>query len=239
MQAGIECILLVDDDPITCETLSGYFDNVGYRTYAAADAREMQARLQETPIDLLIIDINLPGKDGLEITRELRARSEVGIILLTSRQDDVDKIVGLELGADDYVTKPFNRRELLARAKNLLRRTRAQQTTQSMAWHFDGWQFLAARRQLHCTKSHRKVPLTRAEFELLNTFIQHPGEVLSRELLMRAITHRNWEPQDRTVDVLVRRLRAKLEENPQSPEIIVTAHGEGYLFAAEVQIVRL
>jgi two-component system torCAD operon response regulator TorR len=158
--------------------------------------------------------------------------------LVTGRTDDVDRIVGLEMGADDYVTKPFNPRELLARAKNLLRRTSAGgRAGIAPVRRFVGWHFDVRTRRLTDPSGHR-VALTRAEFELLAALTGRPGEVLSRDRLLDLVTHRSWAPSDRTIDVLVRRLRRKIEKDPKAPEIIVTAHGEGYVLAMDSSSVR-
>ena len=225
-------VLIVEDDDVTRAKLAGYFEVAGYQVSEAVDGEEMRLSMARGDIDLLLLDINLPGEDGLALTREVRSASEMGIILVTGRTDDVDRIVGLEMGADDYVTKPFNSRELLARAKNLLRRTTVSVRQVSPVKAFAGWQFDTKARRLHDPDGQR-VLLTRAEYELLAAFCARPGEVLARERLLGSITHRSWEPSDRTVDVLVRRLRRKLEKNPKQPELIVTAHGEGYMFAGE------
>jgi len=188
---------------------------------------------QESP-DLLIVDINLTGKDGLEITREQRARSEIGIILLSGRTDDVDRIVGLELGADDYVCKPFNRRELLARVKNLLRRTAAMRQLTRRVVHFAGFSFDTAARHV-AGQDGQDVQLTRAEYEMLRTFVLNPGIVLSRDRLLASITHRqNASGGTRTVDVMVKRLRAKFGDDSKVPRIFGTSHGEGYVFTAQL-----
>ena len=227
-------IVVVEDEPVTRMTLTSYFSAQGYRTSEAEDSIELDEILQNDPADLLIIDINLGGKDGLEITRELRAVSEAGIILVSARSDDVDRIVGLELGADDYVVKPFNKRELLARAKNLLRRTQAARQLTRNVRHFDGFQLDLSGRWL-TSRDGELVPLTRAEFELLKILTMHPGQLLSRERLMQGVTHRSDGVDERTVDVLIRRLRSKLERDPQSPQIISTSHGEGYIFTAALE----
>ncbi len=187
--------------------------------------------MQRDSADLLIIDINLAGKDGLEITREQRARSEIGIILLSGRTDDVDRIVGLELGADDYVCKPFNRRELLARIKNLLRRTAAMRALSRRVFHFAGFAFDIASRQV-TDAAGEVIALTRAEYELLRVFLANPGVVLDRDRLSSTITHRQNSTSTRTIDVLVQRLRVKLGDDPRLPHIIATSHGEGYVFTA-------
>lgn len=224
-------IIVVEDEPVTRVTVSSYLTAQGYRVSEADDSRQMDAILARDPADLLIVDINLDGKDGLEITREIRARSEIGIILVSARTDDVDRIVGLELGADDYVSKPYNKRELLARVKNLLRRTAFARQFARPIRQFDGLRFDIARRNL-AGRDGAAIPLTRAEYELLRLFVEHPGEVLSRDVLMQGVTHRADGTSDRTVDVLVRRLRGKLERDPQHPQIISTSHGEGYVFTA-------
>ena len=226
-------ILVVEDDPVTRAKLAGYFESEGYRVSEAEDGQSMWPLLSGQPVDLVLLDINLPGEDGLFLTRQLRARFDFGIILVTGRTDDVDRIVGLEIGADDYVTKPFNQRELLARVKNLLRRAAAAEPSGEGPKRFGAWQFDMQCRRLSDADD-CAVPLTRAEFELLSAFVCHPGVVMSRDRLLSQVTHRNWDPNDRTIDVLVRRLRKKIEADPKAPEIIVTAHGEGYLFAAEV-----
>lgn len=224
-------IIVVEDEPVSRVTLSGYLAAQGYRVSEADDAERMEAVLATDPADLLIVDINLDGKDGLEITREIRARSEIGIILVSARTDDVDRIVGLELGADDYVSKPFNKRELLARVKNLLRRTLAARQFARPLRSFDGMRFDVVRRHL-MGRGGEQIPLTRAEYELLRLFVENPGQVQTRETLMQGVTHRADGTSERTVDVLVRRLRGKLERDPQHPQVISTAHGEGYVFTA-------
>ena len=229
-------VLIVEDDEVARTKLAGYLETAGHRVSEAVDGRELRQVMVSDPVDLVLLDINLPGEDGLDLTRFIRANSDVGIILVTGRTDDIDRILGLEIGADDYITKPFNPRELLARVKTLLRRTtaRAPSVSETRTYRsFSGWRFDTRSRRL-VSPAGDKVALTRAEFELLNALIAHPGTVLARERLLGCITHRSWDPGDRTVDVLVRRLRQKLEVDPQSPELIITVHGEGYMFAGEV-----
>jgi two-component system torCAD operon response regulator TorR len=225
-------VLVVEDDGVTRAKLAGYLETAGHRVSEAENGEEMRRILTRDPADLVLLDINLPGEDGLELTREVRAHSDVGIILVTGRNEDVDRIVGLEMGADDYVTKPFNPRELLARTKNVLRRTAGSARLQTPIRSFACWRFDTRTRRL-TDPTGANVPLTRAEFELLVAFTNRPGEVLSRDRLLNAITHRSWDPNDRTVDVLVRRLRQKIEQDPKAPELILTAHGEGYFFTAD------
>ncbi len=228
-------ILIVEDEPVTRTRLAGYFEAEGYRVSEAENGADMRRIIADDVVDLLLLDINLPGEDGLLLAREQRSRSDMGIILVTGRTDEIDRIVGLEIGADDYVTKPFNPRELLARVKNLLRRTSAiPQKDETTVKQFADWTFDLSKRCL-TTPSGARVKLTRAEYELLAAFVSHPGEVLSRERLSTQLTHRSWEPQDRTIDVLVRRLRRKIEVDSKDPELIITAHGEGYLFVADVR----
>lgn len=227
-------VLIVEDEPVTRATLASYLDAQGYRVSQATSAEEAEKILDVHEVDLLLLDINLPGKDGLQITREQRAKSEIGIILVSGRDDEIDKIIGLELGADDYVCKPFNRRELLARLKNLLRRTEDVRRLSRRVYRFDNFNFDVAARRLQ-TLEGDNVPLTRAEFEVLNVLVSRAGEVASREALMCRVTRRQYGVNPRTVDVLVKRLRGKLEENPAQPCIITTVHGEGYVFTAPLR----
>ncbi|MDD9210620.1 two-component system response regulator TorR [Aeromonas dhakensis] len=231
-------ILVVEDDAVTREKLTGYFEREGYRVTAVENGQEMRAVLTEQEVALVMLDINLPGEDGLLLTRELRARSTVGIILVTGRSDAVDRIVGLEMGADDYVTKPFELRELLVRVKNLLWRislAAAQPSEPAVAddaVRFGPWRFDIPRRQL--SRDGVPVRLTKAEYEVLVAFIANAGRVLSRERILALTSHRGDGPSDRTIDVLIRRLRGKMEQDPRDPQLFVTVHGEGYLFAGEL-----
>lgn len=231
-------ILVVEDDAVTREKLTGYFEREGYRVTAVENGQEMRAVLAAQEVALVMLDINLPGEDGLLLTRELRARSTVGIILVTGRSDAVDRIVGLEMGADDYVTKPFELRELLVRVKNLLWRislAAAQPSELAVAddaVRFGPWRFDIPRRQL--SRDGVPVRLTKAEYEVLVAFIANAGRVLSRERILALTSHRGDGPSDRTIDVLIRRLRGKMEQDPRDPQLFVTVHGEGYLFAGEL-----
>jgi two-component system torCAD operon response regulator TorR len=224
-------IVIVEDEPVSRMALTGYLESFGYRVTECADAESAERVLAQDGADLLIVDINLSGKDGLEITREQRARSEIGIILLSGRTDDVDRIVGLEIGADDYVCKPFNRRELLARVKNLLRRTAAMRQLARRLVSFSGFTFDTASRHVVAPDG-RTIQLTRAEYELLRAFVLNPGIVMGRDRLLATITHRHDGTNTRTVDVMVKRLRAKLGDDPKAPRIFGTSHGEGYVFTA-------
>ncbi|GAA0783989.1 two-component system response regulator TorR [Marinobacterium sediminicola] len=230
-------ILIVEDDLASRSLLVSYFENAGYRVSETDNADHLAERIDQDAVDLVLLDISLPGKDGLTVTRELRANSAVGIILVTSKGDEIDRIVGLELGADDYVTKPFNPRELLVRAKNLLWRMfiadtakRNGESRSQMIYSFEGWQLDPYKRQLTSPEGHHE-RLPEGEFKLLQTLVNHPGQVLSRDQLMDAIHDREWTPNDRSVDVLIGRLRRKLGDNPSNPQLILTAHGAGYMFA--------
>ncbi|MGC3835238.1 two-component system response regulator TorR [Moritella viscosa] len=237
-------ILVVEDEAITRAKLVGYFQHEGYQVSEAASKAEMNIVLANHQIDLVMLDINLPDEDGLMITRTLRSQSNIGIMLVTGRSDAIDKIVGLEMGADDYVTKPFEFRELLVRVKNLLWRisltTQAknelanaiQDEVNDELFYFGSWSFDIAKRKL--CQNDEQIKLTKAEYEILVAFTAHPERVLSRERLLNLIDHRVEAPNDRTIDVLVRRLRNKIELDPKNPEYFVTVHGEGYLFAAEL-----
>ncbi|TKB50493.1 two-component system response regulator TorR [Ferrimonas sediminicola] len=233
-----QCILVVEDDPVTQMRHAGYFKQAGYQVDTADSAAQMRRQMASAHYDLLLLDVNLPDEDGMLLTRNLRSESNVGIILVTGRCDSVDKIVGLEMGADDYVTKPVEMRELLVRVKNLLwRMSLAQcgsreQLRDDSECQFAGWRFSPASRQLW--RGEEQVKLTKAEFELLYAFVAHPQQVLPRERLLNLISHRVDAPNDRTVDVLVRRLRAKMEKGEGFPTLFVTVHGEGYLFGAAV-----
>lgn len=227
-------IVIVEDDPVTRAKLAHYFLAEGYKVSEAGDGEQMRAIMRRQPADLLMIDINLPGEDGLKLTREQRERSDVGIILVTGRTDTIDRIVGLEIGADDYVTKPVEHRELLARVKGLLRRVGKGKHPQgaSVTRQFHGWTLEVSHRTLQAADG-TFVELTGAEFKLLAVLTANPGQVLSRERLLHEIARRDWDASDRTVDVLVRRLRKKLQDNPRSPRIILTSHGEGYFFTPD------
>lgn len=228
-------LLIVEDEPVTRTKLSGYFKAAGYEVSVAGSGEEMQRMLSRHHIDLLLLDISLPDADGLELTLELRKTYELGIILVTGRNTDVDRILGLEIGADDYVTKPFNERELLARVKSVLRRLSLQSAAvpDNNSLFFEDWEINLAQRKV-ASSSGEKVHLTRGEFELLSALVKHPKTVMSRDRLMALVTHRSWQPDNRTIDVLIKRLREKIENDPKSPELLLTVYGEGYVLASEV-----
>lgn len=228
-------VLIVEDDAVTRLRISAYFEKAGYQVSESEDGEGIHRLLADSDIAVVLLDINLPGNDGLALAKELSEKTDVGIILVSARDDEIDRIVGLEIGADDYVTKPFNPRELVARVKNLIRRIHSGREKPGRARNvsFSGWTLDRSRRSLS-SDTQANVPLTRGEFELLSAFLDHPKETLHREWLMEKVTHRTSDPNERTVDVLVRRLRNKLEPDNPEPTIILTVHGEGYLFASEV-----
>ncbi len=234
-------ILVVEDEAITRAKLVGYFQHAGYRVSEAENKAQMNVVLENHHIDLVMLDINLPDEDGLMITRNLRSHSDIGIVLVTGRTDSIDKIIGLEMGADDYVTKPFELRELLVRVKNILWRISLAEQKPAISaeieedddlFRFGQCTFDIPKRKL--LKNNIPVKLTKAEYDMLVAFVANPSRVLSRDRLLNLIEHRVEAPNDRTIDVLVRRLRNKIEDDPKDPQIFTTIHGEGYLFAADV-----
>ncbi|MNX58322.1 Aerobic respiration control protein ArcA [compost metagenome] len=232
-------VLIVDDDPLIRDLLHAYLSQEGYDVHCAATAELAETFLASQTVDLVMLDIRLPGKDGLTLTRELRVRSEVGIILITGRNDEIDRIVGLECGADDYVIKPLNPRELVSRAKNLIRRVRHAQTpapavvAAKPVKQFADWALDTDRRRL-IDPSGSETLLTHGEYQLLSVFLRNSGHTLSRDQLMDQIRNREWVPNDRSIDVLVGRLRRKLHDDPAEPQLIITIHGAGYLFTASL-----
>lgn len=226
-------ILIVEDDRTTRLRLAAYLREQGYRVSEAEDADAMESIIGIDPPELLLVDINLDGKDGLTITREQRAVSRVGIILLTARDDQVDKIVGLEMGADDYVTKPYDKRELAARVKNLLSRIadigQAPQGPPPVDT-FGPWCFDRIRRRL--VSAARTEALSPQEFAIMAALADHPGQTLSRARLSEMIGRDPSRANDRMIDVVVGRLRKKLEKDPATPEWILTEHGKGYHFVS-------
>jgi len=234
-------ILVVDDEPVTREYLFSYFQNVGYKVLSAETAEQAELILKSEKISLLLLDIRMPGKDGLTLTRELRASSEVGIILVTGSVEEYDRLIGLECGADDYITKPFNPREILARAKNIIRRVslcqaqyEAQSGVNEYNRFFDNWQLSLSKRELTDAEQNQ-IQLTEGEYQLLLCLLNNAGHLMSRNQILDQIRNREWAPNDRTVDVLIGRLRRKLSDNPANPHLIHTVHGAGYRFTAKVK----
>jgi two-component system, OmpR family, torCAD operon response regulator TorR len=226
-------ILIVEDDPVTSSLIAAYFKKEDYHVTEVVDGEEMFAALDVSKFDIILLDINLPGEDGISLTRELRTKSDVGIILVSSRSEDIDRIVGLEMGADDYVVKPFNDRELLARVKRVLKRTsRINQQEENTIYKFNGWVLECDTRRL-TSPDNEPVHLTNGEFTLLLSFVRNPGAVLSRQKLLKEVSSREWMPSDRTIDVMLSRLRHKIEADHKDPKLLVTMHGVGYSFMPE------
>ncbi len=235
---GSPHILVVDDDREIRDLLARFLDKHGYRVTTAADGRGMWRALDDWRIDLVVLDIMMPGEDGLVLCRRLRADSGLPIIMLSAVGEETDRIVGLEMGADDYLTKPFNPRELLARIKAVLRRAegvvRRQDHDDGMATAgFAGWRFNLDSREL-VSPAGVMVPLSGGEFELLAAFVTHPQRTLSRDQLLDLARGREAQPFDRSIDVQVSRLRHKIEENPKEPMLIKTVRGGGYIFTPAV-----
>jgi two-component system OmpR family response regulator len=230
-----EHILVVDDDTEIRTLLRDYLERNGLRATAVADGRAMRAALERGRFDLVILDLMLPGEDGLSLCRDLRARSNLPVIMLTARGEETDRIVGLEMGADDYLAKPFNPRELLARIKAVLRRTRTLPATDSSdirRFRFAGWTLELARRQL-LSPDGVVVALSGGEYRLLEVLLQRPNQVLSRDQLLDLTRGREALPFDRSIDVQIGRLRRRLRD--ESAVLIQTVRGEGYVLAAEVE----
>ncbi|MEJ2620129.1 MAG: response regulator [Candidatus Thiodiazotropha sp.] len=231
-------ILVVDDHHEIRTLLQRFLSDHGYRVTTASNGVEMKRRLQDAAIDLIVLDLMMPGEDGLTLCRNLRAESSIPVIMLTAMGEETDRIIGLEMGADDYLAKPFNPRELLARIKAVMRRmstmpdTHHQELPQQIS--FLGWTLLPISREL-IDPQQTLVPLSTAEFTLLMAFVTRPGRVLSRDQLLDLARGREARAFDRAIDTLVSRLRRKLRDQPRNPQIIKTVRGGGYLFAAKVE----
>lgn len=229
-------ILIVEDDREVSSLVSRFLRANGMRVSTAGDGRAMDKELKDARIDLIVLDVMLPNEDGLSICRRLRASSMVPIIMLTAKAEDIDRIVGLEMGADDYLAKPFNPRELLARIRSVLRRVSingAEPSTKAEIFSFAGWRLDRHSRQLFNPDGAR-VALTGAEFDLLLVFCERPRRVLRREQLIDLTQGRTANPFERSVDILVSRLRQKMEQNPKVPVLFQTIRSGGYMFSPEV-----
>lgn len=230
-------IVVVDDHRDIRDLVGQYLAQHGYRISTAASGGDLRRVLEKSSPDLIVLDVMMPGEDGFSICRQLRGDSSVPIILLTAMTDDTDRIVGLELGADDYVSKPFNPRELLARIKAVLRRVQSlppqRASLKASTVVFDRWVLHTGRREL-AGKDGVAVPLSTADFRLLSAFIDHAGLVLSRNQLMDLTVGRTADSFDRSIDNQVSRLRKKIEKNPRNPRLIKTHWGGGYSFTAKV-----
>jgi DNA-binding response OmpR family regulator len=226
-------IVVVDDDADVRDAVSEYLRRSGFSVTEAEDGDALRRLMAERPIDLALLDVNMPGVDGLTLAREIRASGQAGIIMLTANGDDLDKIVGLEVGADDYVTKPYNPRELLARVKAVLRRANHGDPA-STATMGREVQMGICRLNLDSRRLYRsdgaEVPITAMEFDLLRTFAEHPRQVLSRDRLLDLAHSKDMEPFDRSIDTRIARIRRKLEADPAKPECIRTVRGGGYVY---------
>ena len=234
-------IAVVDDEPDITALLAGYLTGQGFRVTALRSGSELIATMAADPPALVLLDLGLPGEDGFAIARQLREHWRCGLVIVTGRGDSVDKVVGLEVGADDYVTKPFDLRELLARVKAVLRRIEPAPPGPAPAGvgaarhrlRFADWELDLDARRL-CDPLGRETALTAGEFDLLSAFVRHPGRVLSRDFLLEQTRGRDAGPFDRTVDVQVGRLRKKLEARPDDPQIVKSVRGAGYILVAPV-----
>ncbi|MBT3504761.1 MAG: response regulator [Piscirickettsiaceae bacterium] len=232
-------VLIVEDEPASLNLLASYFMAEDYVVYKASSSDKAEELFEENDIDIILMDIKIPGRSGLELTRDFRSRSNVGIILVSQKGEDIDKIVGLEIGADDYVTKPYNPRELTIRARNLIERVKRRINVEPEVFDmqktiaFGRWRLHAAKRML-CDEFNSETRLTEGEFQLLSVLIQNKGEALNRDQLMNHMKHRDWYPTDRTIDVMIARVRKKLGDNRSNPKYISTAHGTGYIFIANI-----
>ncbi|WP_429146928.1 response regulator [Aeromonas rivipollensis] len=237
MNQGSPHILVVDDHSEIRDLLKRFLEQHGMRVSCARDGKEMKRLLDEREFDLLVLDLMMPGEDGLILCRELRVKSRLPIIMLTAMGEETDRIIGLEMGADDYLAKPFNPRELLARIKAVMRRTQAeiQPVPEALTrdLRFDRWLLDINRREL-VDEEGVGMSLSTAEFDLLKVFLERPQRVLSRDQLLDLARGREAVAFDRAIDTLVSRLRRKLERDPKNPELIKTIWGGGYLFAADV-----
>jgi DNA-binding response OmpR family regulator len=241
MSADQQRILIVDDEREVRTLLRTGLEGEGFAVVEAADGRQAMALIESLPIDLVTLDLKLGGEDGLKVARDLRTIKNTPMIMITGKGDAVDRIVGLELGADDYIPKPFLMREVIARIRAVLRRYTAGAEGPGAApdgggqrYGFDGWVVDVSRREVREPEGAVR-ELTTAEFNLLALFLQKPGRVLSRDELMDLLKGHDWTPMDRSIDALVARLRKKLEPDSERPKLVKTVRGIGYVFAGSVK----
>lgn len=230
-------VLLVEDDAEIGELISRYLENNAMAVTVVPSGSEMDGKLASRRFDILILDLNLPGEDGFSICRRVRATLDMPIIIVTAKSEDVDKILGLEMGADDYIVKPFNPRELLARIRAVLRRTeppnRVDDGAPRQAYQFLGWRIDLLSREV-VSPMGMKVAMTGAEFDLLHALCENPNRVLTRDQLINMTHGPTAGPYERSIDVLISRLRQKIEKDPKNPSIIQTIRSEGYMMSATV-----
>jgi two-component system, OmpR family, response regulator len=234
-------ILALDDDADIRKVLIEYLSGQDYRVSAVARGQEMLAILGTEPVDLLLLDLRLPGENGMELARRVRELSQVPILILSGQSDEADRVMGLELAADDYVVKPFSPRELLARIRALLRRTQASAAAgiqeELRAYRFAGWELNVRSRRLTAADG-SAIPLTNSEFSLLCAFLGSPQRVLTREQLLERSRLHSMEVYDRSIDVTILRLRRKIESDPSNPSLLTTDRGVGYIFNCAVSVLR-
>jgi len=235
-------VLAVDDDAAVRDLIGEYLRENELRVTCVASGKELVDVMARDTVDLVVLDVRLPGEDGMQIARKLRDASAIPILMLTGRAEEADRVMGLELGADDYLTKPFSPRELLARIRALLRRARAQATVADAiaavrAYRFGGWELNIGLRKLKNPKG-EAVELTNGEFRVLTAFLSAPQRVLTRDQLLELSRVHSGEVYDRAIDLQILRLRRKIEVDPAHPQFITTERGAGYVFAAPVQTVR-
>jgi len=227
-------ILIVEDEDVTRFNLRNLFEAEGYRVSEAIDGDSMDSELKNNTINLVIMDINLPGKNGLLLARELTRNDDLALIFLTGRDSDIDKILGLEIGADDYLTKPFNPRELTIRARNILNRMSSTKTESSDSIiSFNQWSLNGNSRKM-TSPDNKEISIPRGEYRALRLLIANAGQIVTRQQLIKEMTGRDLRTNDRTVDVTIRRLRKHFESVEDAPELINTIHGEGYRFIGSV-----
>lgn len=231
-------IVIVDDDEPLRNRLASYLVGEGFRVTTVDGAAPMRYLIGRERVDLAVVDLAMPGESGLSLTRFLRERTDIGIVILTGKGDPIDRAIGIEVGADDYVAKPFHLRELVARVRSVLRRARTRSGPETSGAgsvvRFAGWTLDLARRTLASPRG-ESVHLTTAEFQLLSTFAANPNQVLARDRLLEVVAGRSWDPYDRTVDQHISRLRRKIEHDPGRPQLIKSIRGRGYLFAPPVE----
>jgi two-component system phosphate regulon response regulator OmpR len=225
-------VLVVDDDPAIREMLANYLGDHGYAVTQAASGEVMRAEMERVRPAVVLLDIGLPGEDGLTLARFLREHYEVGIIMVTGASDVVDRVAGLEVGADDYIAKPFDPRELRARLKSVLRRLEKKDSAKQkpVGRVSMGSCLLDLEARTLSDARGRDIPITFMEFELLKALLEHPNQVLTRDRLLSMSRSREWEPFDRSIDIRITRLRRKLEDNPARPRVIKTVRGAGYMY---------
>ena len=227
-------ILIVEDEDVTRFNLRNLFEAEDYQVSEAIDGDSMEKQLQSNNVNLVIMDINLPGKNGLLLARELTKNNNLALIFLTGRDSDIDKILGLEIGADDYLTKPFNPRELTIRARNILNRILPSNVEKDDAIiYFNQWSLNGNSRKM-ITPDNREISIPRGEYRALRLLIANAGQIVTRQQLIKEMTGRDLRSNDRTVDVTIRRLRKHFESVSDAPELINTIHGEGYRFIGQV-----